>query len=350
MQEELIRAKSDTCHSVRRGYFKGRNVRESLNQLRVSLNRSLILPHIDNELEEEVNVDEDDVKELRQHLDKLHSSYEESSRDPSDYTDAVQHSSVEESHDEDLMSEDDIHCPEENDLEEIDLPPKENITLSDDFSSTPNTSKAINHAFRSSISINSCRQSPVLQDPTFSESPKIGNIQRKSMVISPSSLASQNNVLESRNSDVLRHSLKQSVHIRSSLRSSKVYPGPGATESLAASLQRGLQIIDSHQQSSASRSSVAFSFEHLTLKPCSEVDKANASVQTLPEERPSAVPLCASCQQKLENNSNEFQDSLKTWIVAVKDQVAEVCLELISAESGRLLYANLMSMFIVNFC
>lgn len=309
MQEELIRAKSD----VHSGYFKGRNVRESLNQLRVSLNRSLMLPRIDNELEEEVKVDEHDVSELRQQLAKLQSSYDESSKDPSENKDSVLCSSVEEFHDADLISEDDIECPEENDLEEIDLPPKENSTpSSDDLSSTLNTSRPINHAFRDSILISSCRQSPVLQDPTFSESPKIGNILRKSLAIS-SPLASQTDMSQSSKSDVLRQSLKQSEHIRSSLRSSKIFPG--AAESLAASLQRGLQIIDSHQRSSASnRSSVAFSFEHLTLKPCSEVDKTNASVQTNIEERD--LPLCASCRQKMENNTNEVQDSLKTWIVA----------------------------------
>ncbi|KAK2639918.1 hypothetical protein Ddye_027713 [Dipteronia dyeriana] len=325
LKEELIRAKSDACNSVRsrNGYSKGRNVRDSLNQLRVSLNRSLILPRIDNDLEEEVNVDEEDVKELRQQLDKLHNSDEESSRDPTDNRDPDYFSSAEESFDADLMSEDEINCQEVSALEEInleitekELSHKENITLSDDLSvDDHNTSRSINSAFRSSISISSCSQSSILQDPPLSESPKIGNI-RKSMAISSSFLASQNNVTESSKSDdALRQSLKQSENIRSSLQSSKVFPGPA--ESLAASLQRGLQIIDYHQRNSASsRSSVAFSFEHLTLKPCPEVDEPNASVQT--SDGPSS--LCASCRQKIDNNSNEeVQDGLKTLMVAGSD-------------------------------
>ncbi|KAI9186654.1 hypothetical protein LWI28_019602 [Acer negundo] len=328
LKEELIRAKSDACNSVRsrNGYLKGRNVRDSLNQLRVSLNRSLILPRIDNDLEEEVNVDEEDVKELRQQLDKLHNSDEESSRDPTDNRDPDYFSSAEESFDADLMSEDDINCQEVHAFEEInleipqnELPHKENITSSDNLSvDDHNTSRSINSAFRNSISISSCRQSSILQDPPLSESPKIGNI-RKSMAISSSYLASQNNVTESSKSDddALRQSLKQSENIRSSLQSSKIFPGPA--ESLAVSLQRGLQIIDYHQRNSASsRSSVAFSFEHLTLKPCPEVDEANASVQT--SDGPSASSLCASCRQKIDNNSNEVQDSLKTLILT--EQVA----------------------------
>lgn len=286
MQEELIRAKCDVSKSVasRNGaHFRGKNVRDSINQLRVSLNRSLILPRIDNDFEEEVNYyDEGDVKELREQLDKLHKSdEEESSRD--------------ESCEADLMSEDDMIYPQENELEEICVENPQN--------ELPTAPKSINHAFRSSISISSCHNSTIFQVPTLSESPKIGNIQRKSMAFRSSHLASQNNLSESSKSDVLRQSLKHSEHLRSSLQSS-------ATESLAASLQRGLQIIDNHQQNSlANRASVAFSFEHLMLKPCPEVDKTNASIQRLPEETPSgSISLCASCRQQIDHNSNEVNE------------------------------------------
>jgi kinesin family protein 15 len=325
-QEELIRARSNVCTSSgsQNGYFQGRNVRESLNQLRVSLNRSLILPPTDNDTDEEVNVDQDDVRELCQHLDKLHSS-EENITDTSVNRDSIQFYSMEESCETDLMSS-------ESEFEEIsvgkpwnELPDKANDASEDNFVSALNTLTAVDHASRRSVSISSCCQSPILQDPPLSESPKIGNIQRKSMNM-PSHLASLTSVSESSkfNLDVLRQSLKQSEHIRSSLRSSKTFTGP--TETLAASLHRGLQIIDHHQRNSApNKSSVSFSFEHLTLKPCSEVDKANASIQTLPEEKPSsngpsASFLCASCRQIIsEKDSNDAQDSLKTWVLAVNE-------------------------------
>jgi kinesin family protein 15 len=323
-QEELIRARSNECTSVgsQNGYFQGRNV---LNQLRVSLNRSLILTPTDNDSDEEVvNVDQDDVRELCQHLDKLHSS-EESIRDTSVNRDSIHFYSMEESCEADLMSS-------ESEIEEIsmvkpwnELPDKDNDASEDNFVSAFNTLTAVDHASRKSISISSCCQSPILQDPPLSESPKIGNIQRKSMNMS-SHLASHNSVSESSkfNLDVLRQSLKQSENIRSSLRSSKTCTGP--TETLAASLHRGLQIIDYHQRSSApNKSSVSFSFEHLTLKPCSEVDKANASsIQTIPEEKPSlngpsASFLCASCRQRISEKENDAQDSLKTWVLAVNE-------------------------------
>ncbi|PPD93665.1 hypothetical protein GOBAR_DD09414 [Gossypium barbadense] len=297
LKEELIRAKSDVYNSVgsTSGYFKGWNARESLNQLRISLNRSLILPRIDNEYEEEINIGEEDVKELRQQLDYLDSSCETNLRDPSDKRGSIQ-SSVKESCETDLLSEDDIHCPKETEIEEIDeveLPPMSSPEPADDLSVTSKTLKAVDPSIRSSISISPHRR--------------------------------QKNVSESSESEVLRQSLKYSDHIRSSLRTSKTFLGP--TESLAASLQRGLQIIDQHQHSSVpNRSSVAFSFEHLMLKPSPEADKANASVQTLPNDKPSpdgsSTPLfCSSCQRKFENNHpDEVRDSLKTWIVTVDNQ------------------------------
>ncbi|XWS09720.1 hypothetical protein CRYUN_Cryun39dG0013400 [Craigia yunnanensis] len=330
LKEELIRAKSDVYSSVgsKSGYFKGQNARDSLNQLRVSLNRSLILPRIDNDYEKELNIGEEDVKELRQQLDYLHSSCETNLSDPSDKRGSIQSSSLKESCEADLLSEDDIHCPEETEIEEIgveELPHKDIPASADGLSITSKTLKAVDPSIRNSISISSCRRSSILREPTLSESPKIGNNPRKSMAIPSTLLASQNNVSESSESEVLRQSLKHGEHIRSSLRSSKIFSEP--TESLASSLQRGLQIIDYHQRSSASnRSSVAFSFEHLMLKPCPEADKDNASVQTLPDIKPSSdgssAPLvCSSCQRKFDNNNpNGVQDSLKTWTAVDSQQ------------------------------
>lgn len=288
----------------------------------------MILPRIDNEYEEEINIGEEDVKELRQQLDYLHSSWETNLRDPSDKRGSIQSSSVKESCETDLLIEDDIHCPKETEIEEIDemeLPPMAIPEPADDLSVTSKTLKAVDPSIRNSISISPHCRSSILEEPTLSESPKIANNLRKSMAVPSALSASQKNVSESSESEVLRQSLKYSDHIRSSLRTSKTFLGP--TESLAASLQRGLQIIDQHQHSSVpNRSSVAFSFEHLMLKPSPEADKANASVQTLPNDKPSpdvsSTPsLCSSCQRKFDNNHpDEVQDSLKTWIVTVDNQ------------------------------
>lgn len=326
-QEELIRAKSNVRISAasQNRYFQEQNVRESLNQLRVSLNRSLILTSTDNDSDEYMNVDEDDISEICQHLDKLH-NYEEDMGGLSVNRDSIQFYSMDESCETDSMDADSEFKEIRMEKPWNELLLKANDASEDTFVSACNTLTAVDLASIRRNSISSCCQSPVLQDPTLAESPKIGNSNRKSMNLF-SHLGSQSSVSESSkfNLEVLRQSLKQGEQIKSSMQSSKTCIGP--TETLAASLRRGLEIIDRHQQNSAANKSlVSFSFEHLRLKPCSEVDKANASVQTLPEEKgslngPFVSFLCASCQQIIaEKYSNGIQDSLRTWIAAVDEE------------------------------
>ncbi|KAI3689887.1 hypothetical protein L2E82_47857 [Cichorium intybus] len=78
-------AKSNASYSIGSStIFKGGIIRQSLNQLRVSLNRSLILPQIDTDFKEELNIDGHDVRDLRQQLDMLHSSCDEEYQETSE--------------------------------------------------------------------------------------------------------------------------------------------------------------------------------------------------------------------------------------------------------------------------
>lgn len=306
------------------GNYNGGSVRQSLNQLRLSLNRSLILPHVDNDLEdEEVHIDENDVRELRIQLDTLRTSCEENSHCLSESR-GMRFFSAEGCETE-LTCEHYASCAEESENEEMNSEEHESEIPHQDISESMD-----------SLSISVPRQSAVLDDPALSESPKIGNTQRKSVAFSSSHLgASQDKVLESYrfSSNATHQSQKGCDQVRSSLQSSKVFAGP--TESLAASLHRGLQIIDYHQRNSASNKSLAsFSFEHLALKPSPTADKVNASVQTLEDERRSLDDsfLCVSCQRKCLGGPDDVQDSSKTWIVDVDgnsnglaNQVSKVC-------------------------
>ncbi|VFQ58674.1 unnamed protein product [Cuscuta campestris] len=232
LKEELIRARSSTNN----GYFKGQSsTRESLNQLRVSLNRSLILPRFDNndpKEEEEININEDDIKELQTQIYNIRNSHDEGS----------------------VMSEPFVSCSEESESEEEEEMPERETGL---------------------------------QDPVFSESPKFGNVQRKSIVVASSKTSAKNNEIDFqeglRTSGLPQEPEKGNRNLQtSSLRSSRIFPGP--TECLAASLQRGLQIIDHHQQNSSESMRPSFSFDHFAVKQ--------------------------------ESSSQEVQDScLKTWIV-----------------------------------
>ena len=351
VQEELIRAKAEVHSSdgSKNGYLQVRNVRDSLNQLRVSLNRSLLLPCIDNDADEEVNVDEEDIRQLRQQIDELYHSCEENPKNISVSEDCVQYYSVAENCDTDMTSGDEIEkeevcygdamsklCPEESEGSTTTL-----YASADDFACTANASWTIKSAFRDSISVSSCSRSPILGEPQLSESPKIKNVQRKSVVYSPSCLGSWNNVAEENmnsSNDILRQSFKEGEQMRSSLRSSKVFQGP--TESLAASLQRGLQIIDYHQRNSAlNKSSTSFSFECLTLTPCPE-DKDDSCDQMMQQKKYSvdertASLLCESCLKRIyDQDSTEVQDSIKSRVETAEaenpdgltDKVPKVCL------------------------
>ncbi|XP_043693627.1 kinesin-like protein KIN-12F [Telopea speciosissima] len=338
LKEELIKTKSDVYCSVgtKNGYFKGRNARDSLHQLRLSLNRSLVLLPIDNDIEEDINVDEKDVRELRDQLDNVHSSCSNNSKELPDDKDGIQSSSLEESFEPDVSTELDMHrLPEERKIDEthlrkskIELPSHENDGNMENFLACPDTASTTDSAIRSSLSIRPCQWSPVLEGPAFSESPKIAGTLKKSIPASSKLLTGQNRGPENStfNPEVLRQSLKVSDHNHSSLRSSKIFAGP--TESLAASLHRGLQIIDYHQRNSTSnKSSVALSFEHLSPKPFPAVEKADAGVQTLPElQKPEAQNnsslLCTSCCKRMGfSGSSQVQDSFNLCITGPPERL-----------------------------
>ncbi|KAL1821454.1 hypothetical protein DCAR_0417866 [Daucus carota subsp. sativus] len=291
LKEELIKTKSNDCNY---GKFGGHSARESLNQLRVSINRSLILPRIEDDSEKEVHIDADDIRKLSLQLDNLQNSIE------------------------DLTSEQYISCSDDSEKEENSSDEfQTSLTCENSFISCDGRESI---ASRNSISINACRQSQsaVLEEPAPSDSPKIGNAPRRSVMLSSSHLAGQENLSDSSKftSDVLRQSRIGTDILRYSLRSSKIIPG--TTESLAASLKRGVQIMDLHQRNSVSmKDSVEFSFEHFALKSCQTIDKANSPVHTLAEERQSSDRsstrfLCSACNEILTSATGDVQNSSNT--------------------------------------
>lgn len=293
----------------------------------MSLNRSLLLPRVDCDADEEIKIDANDVKELCKQLDELNDC-EDKVTDSSRKENSTHCSSVRESCETDLSEmytncTEDFEVEENNNQDHRELAPEECVTSSEMFVSCQDTS----------LSISSSHCSQILEDPALSESPKFERSPRRSITIS-SNLANQRNATDVENitPDGVGKSLRQSQHLRSSQQWGKFSVGP--TESLAASLQKGLEIIESHERTKVlNKSTVAFSFEHLTLKPSSEVDKANASVQTLSEENQSidgrpASFICIACRGKRSNiGSNEVQDSLKTWIVSSEEvgKVRSLC-------------------------
>ncbi|KAI3825826.1 hypothetical protein L1987_07489 [Smallanthus sonchifolius] len=208
-----------------------------------NLNRSLIFPQFDTDLKEEVNIDEHYVKDLQLQFDMLHSSCDDEFQE-------ISMGGCEA----DMAGEQYASCQEDGENEEI------------------NSEELETDAFN---------------DPTFSESPKLGNAMRKSAVFS------QDNVAQ------------EPLKISNSLRSSKMFVGP--TESLAASLQRGLEVIDNHQRSSVfDRSLVSFSFDHLATN----TNVTNTNVAS--DGSSKSKYICSNCQQRV---SNDVEESFKTWVV-----------------------------------
>ncbi|KAF3503812.1 hypothetical protein F2Q69_00043736 [Brassica cretica] len=186
-EEELIRTKPDVTKS---GYF----ARESLSQLRMSINKSLVLSCDNNEDSEKETTYDDDVMELNKHVDKFHTYYDDDLKD----------------------------------------------------------------SMLSTFASASCCEA---ESPALSQSPKIRSF-RKSVAASTKFQASARNVEQ----------------VGPSLSKKPLSP----TDSLAASLHRGMQ-------------------------PCDEAENLNASVKSLHEDRQkeigSSILLCLSCRQKLDHES-----------------------------------------------
>ncbi|CAN6820154.1 unnamed protein product [Brassica oleracea] len=284
LKEELIRAKAD-CHSVGskdNHHLGAKSARENLNQLRVSLNRSLMLPKIDID-EEEITVDEDDVKELHQQIKSFRGSFSEKQKKLPVYRESVSSSFVTAFGESELMDDDEIFS-EEVEAEEKDLDESfKECDVDSAAAITKSTEKSRIKEFASAnnMSINPCRQSLILQEPIQSESPKIRNSLRKSIALSSSCLRNQNSLAQSIKSSCLA----ESQHIRASLRGSKIFTG--STESLAASLRRGLDVIENP---ASNRCSVSLSSDNLTMQHSKEILQDDDQVPR--------SPLCPSCRQK----------------------------------------------------
>lgn len=242
--------------------FKGWKGRQSLNLLRASLNRSLILPHVDQESDEEMDVDEEDVSKLCVQLGNLNSSVE----DKSNNIDLTEGPNADDGSDH-QVSREEVHSEISERQNNKNVKSVESQTH-EDVCKDANTSK-----MSLGLSI-PCQEQLMLGDPVLCSSPKVGNTLKRS-VVAPEGL----------------QSIRKSPDlIRTSLQSNKASP----TDSLAASLQRGLQIIDYHESSSCPRSSfVGLSFEHL----------ASMSVQ---KENVDASPLlCSACKNAILDNGCE---------------------------------------------
>lgn len=185
--------------------------------------------------------------------------------------------------------------------------------------------------------------SPVLKSPTPSVSPRI-SCSRKSLRTSSMLTASQKDLQDDKklSPEAAHMSSKKSMRSSSSnaLSSQKSKTLLSPTEHLAASIRHGLEILDSHRQSSAlRRSSFRFSLKPAESKPMLLVDKVDVGVQTFPGDIPeedSVAFMCTSCKNRMQLEVKEANESSNLQLVPVdgsestdklKKQVPKVSLE-----------------------
>uniref|UniRef100_A0A2P2ITY0 Kinesin motor domain-containing protein n=1 Tax=Rhizophora mucronata TaxID=61149 RepID=A0A2P2ITY0_RHIMU len=186
----------------------------------------------------------------------------------------------------------------------------------------------VNCASPSALSVIPCEVSPLLKSPIPSVSPRM-NSSKNSLQTSSALTASQKNSKDGckPNTEDGQISLTKSINSNSfnelASQMSKSILAP--SEHLAASLHRGLEIIDSHRKSSAfRRSSFRFSYKPAEFKPFIVVDKVDVGVQTFVQhdgllgESPT-VFLCENCKNKTQIQVKDGDDSSNLQLVPICD-------------------------------
>ncbi|EFH59709.1 PAKRP1L [Arabidopsis lyrata subsp. lyrata] len=177
------------------------------------------------------------------------------------------------------------------------------------------------------LSISPVSVSPGLIPPTESASPKIRN-SRKSLRTTSMSTASQKNIERANQltKEVVEPSPAMSTEVLNlysalSTKKSEAFPVP--TRQLAASLHRGMKLLDSYRQSTAHRrSTFRLSYKALECKPSTVLSKADVGVQTYPEgdtvaeDNPKEV-LCSKCKCRAECDAQEISDTSNLQLVPI---------------------------------
>ncbi|WCJ27531.1 phragmoplast-associated kinesin-related protein putative [Euphorbia peplus] len=318
LRDELHRVKTNSTNST------GWDPRKSLNILKSLINPHSLLHQVDEDGDEEMEIDEEAVEKLcievglppanaegYSTVDKRCAIEQVPEEADVDMEEQVQKNDLIVDHpvagpvrnaEGFLNSDDNIHhdMVEAKD-KEFELP------VGDLVAAEVNDSQngQINCAFPPCLSIVPCEVSPILKSPTPSVSPRVSS-SRKSLRTSSMLTASQKQSRdEIKSQDVatsLAKSRKSSPSDVLATQTSKSVLAP--TEHLAASLHRGLEIIDSHRKSSAfRRSSFRFSCKPAELKSILLAEKVDVGVQTfsqdndIPEED-SEEFFCKSCKRK----------------------------------------------------
>ncbi|XP_020208008.1 kinesin-like protein KIN-12A [Cajanus cajan] len=270
---EVIRQLRDELHRVKangyspsdgNGVHSAALIQRSLNLLQSSLNYPLSLPHVDDDGDEEMEIDEEGVED---HAVVLHNSNGGFAG------------------------------------------------FSPINGSVGSPTAAMNCDTPASLSIVQCETSHILKSPTPGLSPPISS-SRKSLRTSLKQSPSENN--HHGESDLGTKTVNQKCMFTSL--SSQTAPNfHTKTENLAASIHHGLEIIDSHRNGAPLLS--------LSLRPKDSrlnfpVDKVDVGVQTFLDDSAKmedyAMFTCNNCKSRMQLDVNEIDNSSNVEVVPIK--------------------------------
>lgn len=352
LKDELLRMKANGNHGdPNAAYTSSWSARRSLNLLKFSLNRPMVMRHVDDDGDEEMEIDEEAVDRLCNEVglqssgttanqcadgitkDNGHSGTqyldsEEVSlpnicieKEASELSDVIMEEGISEiensseplandkqtpSTDNNFIAPvggrlmDEALCKQTGDDSAPLLPDSANIqgTEAEDIPSSsclesvdPTTAP--------------CDFSPILQ-PAHSVSPELISSSRKSLKTLSTLTASRNDIRSCELEDARASSAKGSV--KSLHRSSNAFTalstnsGLKSAEQLAASLHRGMEILSNNRQSSAfRRSAFSFSLKTADSKPILSNPKVDVGIQTSLEstelsEEDGVIYICSNCK------------------------------------------------------
>lgn len=344
--------------------------RRSLNILKQSLHHPMTLPRIDDDGDEEMEIDEEAVEKLCDQVDMQLAGNEDchkvkvgvietfqsnpqlvaTENEPSGRPNTFQGAHIEEqgSEDTDVSMEEGISEQVENQNETMIVDcaesvicttgvlddTKQNQSVRDQSAELPLIGQdetprngPVNCVSPSSITIGASDVAPVLKSPTPCVSPRVSS-SRKSLRTSSMLTASQKDLKEDNNlgSEAVHMSLGKSVKsgLSETVSAQTKRNARATTENLAASLHRGLEIIDSHRQSSALRRSMfRYSYRPADFQAIVPIHKVDVGVQTshsdeLPLED-TALFICSNCKNRTELDVKEVHTSANLQIVPVED-------------------------------
>ncbi|KAL0382866.1 UNVERIFIED_CONTAM: Kinesin-like protein KIN-12B [Sesamum calycinum] len=347
LRDELHRMKANNDQTGQTGaYATGWSARRSLNLLRFSLNRPMMLPHAEDDSDEEMEIVGTDETMPVIPEERCVRSPEQGYED----TDVNMEDAVFETVDQDKVniishelrgreSEISLERKSETVLNNGSCGPSEDVEftpsvveklqnddvsrelveqcppvrLSPDAENTPDmATSCIEDGTESNLRIVPIDVSPVLKSPTPSVSPRL-NSSRKSLRTSSTLAASQSiptqSKLEAAHASIAKPSNSMCLNSLSNRK-----PRFASTQDLAATLHRGLEIIESKRLTPAlRRSSFRFSCMPADVKTLVPVFKIDVGVQTVfhdestnkdPEEFLCSKCKTGNCQQELIENDD----------------------------------------------